>query len=73
MIRYAIALAVLLAVAALFSWAFLLARYLPGNRVSYLRLRQVSAQVYLGCTYGGPSSRAGRNLPLPQLPSHRGH
>jgi hypothetical protein len=39
MIRYAIALAVVLAFAAFFSWAFLPARYLPGNRVSYLRLR----------------------------------
>ena len=39
MIRYAIALAVLLILAALFSWAFIPARYLPGNRVRYLRLR----------------------------------
>jgi hypothetical protein len=39
MIRYAIVLAVFLAVAAFVSWAFVPARYLPGNRVSYLRLR----------------------------------
>ena len=38
-IKYAIALAVLLAVAAVMSWAFLPARYLPGNRARYLRLR----------------------------------
>lgn len=31
-IKYAIALAILLAVAAFMSWAFLPARYLPGNR-----------------------------------------
>jgi hypothetical protein len=40
MIRYAIALVVVLIVGALISWAFIPARYLPGNRVSYLRLRQ---------------------------------
>ncbi len=39
MIRYAIALAVVLALAAFFSWALLPARYLPGNQVRYLRLR----------------------------------
>jgi hypothetical protein len=39
MIRYAIALAVLLILAAAFSWAFIPARYLTGNRVRYLRLR----------------------------------
>ncbi len=38
-IKYAIALAVLLAVAAALSWAFLPARYLPNNRARYLRLR----------------------------------
>jgi Type IV secretory system Conjugative DNA transfer len=38
-IKYAVALAVFLAFAAFVSWAFLPARYLPGNRVSYLRLR----------------------------------
>ena len=38
-IKYAIALAILLAVAALVSWAFLPARYLPSNRARYLRLR----------------------------------
>jgi type IV secretion system protein VirD4 len=35
----AIALAILLAVAAFMSWAFLPARYLPGNRARSLRLR----------------------------------
>ena len=35
MIKYAIALAVLLAVAAFVSWAFLPARYLPNNRARY--------------------------------------
>jgi type IV secretion system protein VirD4 len=39
MIKYAIALAVLIILAAAFSWAILPARYLPGNRVRYLRLR----------------------------------
>jgi type IV secretion system protein VirD4 len=39
MIRYAIALAVLLILAAAFSWAFLPARYLPGNRARHLRIR----------------------------------
>jgi len=38
-IKYAIGLAVLLAVAAFMSWAFLPARYLPSNRARYLRLR----------------------------------
>jgi type IV secretion system protein VirD4 len=39
MIRYALALAVVIIAGAVFSWAFIPARYLPGNRVSYLRLR----------------------------------
>ena len=39
MIKLAIALAVLLAVAAFVAWAFLPARYLPGNRARHLRLR----------------------------------
>src|SRR6185437_2414267 len=39
MIRYAIVLAVVLILGALLSWAFIPARYLPGNRVRYLRLR----------------------------------
>jgi type IV secretory pathway TraG/TraD family ATPase VirD4 len=38
-IKYAIALAVLLAVAAFVRWAFLPARYLPGNRARQLRIR----------------------------------
>ena len=38
-IKYAIALAVLLLFAAAFRWAFLPARYLPGNRVRHLRTR----------------------------------
>ena len=38
-IKYAIALAILLAVAAFMSWAFLPARYLPGNRARSMRLR----------------------------------
>jgi len=38
-IKYAIALAVLLAVAAFVSWAFMPARYLPNNRARHLRLR----------------------------------
>jgi len=38
-IKYAIVLAVLLAIAAFVSWAFLPARYLPNNRARYLRLR----------------------------------
>jgi type IV secretion system protein VirD4 len=39
MISCAIALAVLIILAAAVSWAILPARYLPGNRVRYLRLR----------------------------------
>jgi type IV secretion system protein VirD4 len=39
MIKYAIALAVLIILAAAGSWAILPARYLPSNRVRYLRLR----------------------------------
>jgi len=38
-IRYAIALAVLLLVAAAFRWGFLPARHLPGNRARHLRIR----------------------------------
>jgi type IV secretory pathway TraG/TraD family ATPase VirD4 len=38
-IKYAIALAVMLLLAAFCAWAFLPARYLPGNRARYLRLR----------------------------------
>jgi type IV secretory pathway TraG/TraD family ATPase VirD4 len=39
MIKYAIALAVCIILAAALSWAILPARYLPGNRVRYMRLR----------------------------------
>jgi type IV secretion system protein VirD4 len=39
MIKYAIALAILIVVAAVVCWAFLPARYLPGNRVRSLQLR----------------------------------
>ena len=39
MIKYAIALAVLIALAAFFTWAFLPARYLPGNRVRSMQVR----------------------------------
>jgi len=39
MIKLAIALAIVLIVAACASWAFLPARYLPGNRARYLRIR----------------------------------
>ncbi len=38
-VRYAIALAVLLILAVAVRWAFLPARYLPGNRARYLRVR----------------------------------
>ena len=38
-IKLAIALAVVLAVAAFTAWAFLPARYLPGNRARHLRIR----------------------------------
>jgi type IV secretion system protein VirD4 len=37
--RYAIVLIVLILLAAAFAWAFLPARYLPGNRARYLRIR----------------------------------
>ena len=39
MIRYAIALAVVLIVVAFAAWAFLPARHLPGNRARHLRIR----------------------------------
>ena len=38
-IKYAIALAILIILAAMFTWAFLPARYLPGNRARHLRIR----------------------------------
>ena len=37
--KYAIALTVLILLAAAFAWAFLPARYLPGNRARHLRIR----------------------------------
>jgi type IV secretion system protein VirD4 len=39
MIRYAIALAVVIVIAAFAAWAFLPARYLPGNRVRSMQVR----------------------------------
>src|SRR5437870_6051658 len=39
MIKYAIIMAVVLALAAVFAWAFLPARHLPGNRARHLRIR----------------------------------
>jgi hypothetical protein len=39
MIKYAIALAIVLILAASAAWAFLPARYLPGNRARHLRVR----------------------------------
>ena len=39
MLKYAIALAILIVAAAAFAWAFLPARYLPGNRARHLRIR----------------------------------
>ena len=39
MLKYAITLAVVLLIAAFASWAFLPARYLPGNRVRSLQVR----------------------------------
>jgi hypothetical protein len=39
MLKYAIALAILLVLAAIFTWAFLPARHLPGNRARHLRIR----------------------------------
>ncbi len=38
-LKYAIALAILIVLAAVFAWAFLPARYLPGNRARLLRIR----------------------------------
>jgi hypothetical protein len=38
-IKYAIALAILIVLAAIFAWAFLPPRYLPGNRARHLRIR----------------------------------
>ena len=37
--KYAIALIVIILLAAAFTWAFLPARYLPGNRARHLRIR----------------------------------
>jgi hypothetical protein len=39
MIKYAILLAVVLVLAAVFTWAFLPSRHLPGNRARHLRIR----------------------------------
>ena len=39
MLKYAIALVVLIVLAAVFAWAFLPARHLPGNRARHLRIR----------------------------------
>ena len=39
MVKYAIALAIVLIVAAFLVWAFLPARHLPGHRAGYLRIR----------------------------------
>jgi len=39
MIKYAILLAILLVLAAVFAWAFPPARHLPGNRARHLRIR----------------------------------
>ena len=39
MLKYAIALAIVLILAAFIAWAFLPARYLPGNRARHLRIR----------------------------------
>ena len=39
MLKYAVALAILLVFALVFTWAFLPARYLPGNRARHLRIR----------------------------------
>jgi hypothetical protein len=49
MLKYAIALAIVLIVAAFFAWAFLPARHLPGNRVRHLRIR---LNLRLRCTRG---------------------
>jgi hypothetical protein len=38
-LKYALALAVVLTVAAFAAWAFLPARYLPGHRARHLRIR----------------------------------
>ena len=38
-LKYAITLAILIALAAFFAWAFLPARHLPGNRARHLRIR----------------------------------
>jgi hypothetical protein len=38
-IKYAIVLAVVLVLTAVFTWAFLPARHLPGNRARHLRIR----------------------------------
>ena len=39
MLKYAIALVILIVLAAAFTWAFLPARHLPGNRARHLRIR----------------------------------
>ena len=77
MIKYAIALAVLLAVAAFVSWAFLPARYLPNNRARSLRLRlhlrlhpgKGFATVFSLWLYWGRLAIAAPLPPDPPLPS----
>ena len=43
MLKYVIALTVLIVLAAVFAWAFLPARHLPGNRARHLRIRLPAA------------------------------
>jgi hypothetical protein len=68
MLKYAIALAIVLIVAAVFTWAFLPARYLPGNRARHLRIR---LQLRLHPGKGWPMSscatpaRSSRRAPNP--------
>ena len=77
MIKYAIALAVLLAVAAFVSWAFLPARYLPNNRArSPTTPAPPAAAPRQRLRYGlrplavlGPPGSAASLPPGPSLPS----
>ncbi len=55
MLKYAIALAILLVLAVIVTWAFLPARYLPGNRARYLRVR-LRLRLHPGKGFAPPST-----------------
>ena len=58
-LKYAIALAIVLILAAFAAWAFLPARHLPGNRARHLRIR-LHLRLHPGKTSGGVKCQAAR-------------